>query len=417
MLVISGVVSGHAEGLRAPAQGAYGLARHGGRIAQIRDATATTHNPANLVDLEQAEVIVAPTVIYIEAQLTLPSGDKAQTENPWKILPNLYAATPLDEQTSVGLGITTPYGGSYQWEDSGAFAASGALRYAAPHFGELKTINLNPSIAHRLNENIQVGVGMDIMWSEMTIKQHYPWATHGAPLGLALSEGRLKMEGDGVGYGANFGVTWKINEHHRLAATYRTAIRTENEGSFRVSNFPTAVAAITAPGATQTSDFNSALKFPSIFGLGYGVQVNDALQVEANLEILRYSNFRSLDFNVGNNAVLFGGATQIPQNWNNTFTAGFAVDYALNNHWNLRGGYQFFESPVPSSTISTILPDSHQTALTTGVAYRQGSHSIGLGYGLLFYSDRIVSNNQNAAFNGTYEVSTHLLSLSYGLAF
>ena len=58
------------------------------------------------------------------------------------------------------------------------------------------------------------------------------------------------------------------------------------------------------------------------------VQVNDALQVEANLEILRYSNFRSLDFNVGNNAVLFGGATQIPE-LNNTFTAGFAVDYAL----------------------------------------------------------------------------------------
>src|SRR6266545_6345401 len=164
-----------AEGFRNPPAGAFNLGRAGGRITQIDDSSAIAQNPANLVDLPGLDLLFAPSVVYIHADYKSPSGATAETKNPWKLLPNGFAALPFKEgKFAVGLGITTPYGISNEWDQKDAFADltnPSSLRYQAPHFTELKTINFNPTVATRLCSRVSAGVGLDVFWSELNFMQ------------------------------------------------------------------------------------------------------------------------------------------------------------------------------------------------------------------------------------------------------
>src|SRR6478735_7113514 len=158
------------EGFRNPPPGAFGLGRAGGRIAHVQDASAVTHNPANLIALTNFEAQAAMGLVYMNVDYSsAATGQSAQTENPWKPLPAAFFATPLiDDTWAFGLGITSPYGLSVDWDEanSSAFApATGSLRYQSPHFAELMTMNFNPTVSIKLTEKLSVGLGLDVMWS------------------------------------------------------------------------------------------------------------------------------------------------------------------------------------------------------------------------------------------------------------
>ena len=84
------------EGFRNPPPGAFDLGRAGGRFAQVDDSSAVWNNPANLVDLAAPEAQFTPSVVYFDIQYDSPTGSSTSTENPWKILPNFFAALPVN---------------------------------------------------------------------------------------------------------------------------------------------------------------------------------------------------------------------------------------------------------------------------------------------------------------------------------
>ena len=106
-----------------------------------------------------------------------------------------------------------------------------------------------------------------------------------------------------------------------------------------------------------------------------------------------------------------------PQDWRNTITVGIGGDWKFAEAWVLRAGYQFYQSPVPDSTVSPIIPDADQNVLTVGLGFEHGHHSIEAAYGLDFYADRNISSDQNPAFNGEYEITAHLFSFAYRFTF
>lgn len=407
------------EGFRNPPAGAFNLGRAGGRIAHVQDATAVTHNPANLVAATNYQAQAALGLVYMKvAHSSAAPGQSAQTENPWKVLPAAYFATPvLDDKCVFGLGLTSPYGLSVDWNETGssAFAApAGALRYTSPHYAELMTLNLNPTVGIKLTESISVGVGLDIMWSRLTLKQFYPWAIFPSSGGTE-PDGLLHGEGEGYGHGGNLGFTWKITPRQTVALTYRSQMDVDFDGDTQLSNItPTA----TAFGVTGRSLFASHLAFPNIVAIGYGLQVTDRLRLETDVEWLQFSRFKRLPINIGNNNILLPATSQsVQENWRDTFTIGIAGDYRLSDNWSVRGGYQYYQSPVPDSTFSTTIPDANQNVLTVGLAYHSGAQAIELGYGADFYDRRNLVGNQNPAFDGKYKITVHLFSLSYQLAF
>jgi len=409
MIIAGTTVSARAEGLRTIPPGAFDLARSGGRFAHVDDASAVWNNPANLIDLTNTQVEVVAAPIYIEVDYSSATGD-VQTENPWKFLADAFLAVPLkDGKYALGLGVTMPYGLGVEW---GHDSPASPFYYTAPYRSGMVSFNVNPSFSVRLLDNLNLGIGLDVLWSELDIRQYYPWFTFPGSTGTEL-DGDARLKGSGWGFGGNVGLTWEFIENHRLAATYRSQQTVSYEGDFTIDNITPTAAFF---GATPTSGFSTEIGFPNIVGFGYGIKLSDKVRIEANGEWLQWSRFQSLDLDIGNNNFLLP-STSTPQNWNDTFTAGIAGDYRINQHFVVRGGYQFYESPVPDSTFSPTIPDSNQHVITVGLGYIGPHHSVELAYGLDLYAKREITTAQNPTYNGTYEWTVHLFSLSYRYAF
>jgi long-chain fatty acid transport protein len=392
------LVISNAEGFRNPPPGTFDLGRAGGRIAQVDDSSAVQQNPANLVDVTNMEFQLTPSVVYIDVDYHGLSGDFAETKDPWKTLPNLFASIPSkNDKAAFGFGITVPYGLSMEWnQNSSAFTDPTSWRYSAPYFTALTTINFNPTVAVRLSDNISAGAGFDVMWSDLEFKQLLP--------GLPNLEAHA--EGDGFGYGGNLGITWQATEHQRFAVTLRSPITVNYDGNVQFNNFP----------GNPSSHFNSQINFPTIVAVGYGLKITDTVRVETDFEWLQFSRFKNLPVNIGNNPL--GVPSQnIPENWHDTFTAGFGGDWKFADHWVLRAGYQFYQSPVPDSTFSPTIPDADQNVITIGLGWKGRRSSLELAYGLDFYNTRNITTDQNPTFNGKYTFNVHLFSLAYSYSF
>ena len=400
-MLAAGAASG--EGFRNPPPGAYGLGRAGSRAAQVDDATAITHNPANLTDLKTLDAATSLLAVRIGVDYEGAGGATAQTVDPWKLVPAFYAALPMkDERFVVGLGLNSPYGLSNEWDQNGAF------RYTAPWFTELKTINFNPTIALKINDRFSVGGGLDVMWSELRLKQFYPWSlVSGDPL---APDGEIRARADGIGVGGNLGVTWQVAEKHRLALAYRSQISVDYDGGLELSNIPAGF-----PVGVPETSFGSSIKFPDIVTLGYGYQVNDRLRVGADIEYLRFSNFDTLPLNIG--APPAGLPAAINQAWEDTFTFGVGGDWRIDERFTVRASYQHYLTPVPDETFSPTIPDAEQNVITASLEYKWGRARLELAYGLVLYNDRDITNNQNPAFNGHYELSVHLITAGYRFTF
>ncbi len=398
-----------AEGFRVSPPGAFSLGRAGGKIAHVDDASAVGQNPANLVDLQNAEAQVGSNGIYVDMNHVSPGGVKTENRDSWNFMPTIFAAFPIKENRfAAGIGMSVPFGLSSSWDSTPATP----FHFAVPNKTEMKTINLNPSVAYRLNDWLSVGAGLDVMWSELTLEQHYPWMVFPGSTG-AEPQGTAKIKGDGTGVGANLGMTIQLAEHHRLAFSYRSQMDVGYSGKFTVDGITPAAAAF---GATPSSKMTTEVQFPNILAVGYGVQLCDTVRIEADFEWVQFSRFQSLDLNIANNAFLLP-TTSIQEKWNNSFTAGIGGDWRFSENWTARAGYMFYDSPIRDFYFSPAIPDSDQHVITVGLSYQSKHHGFEVAYGYDFFDDRNITANQNPAFLGKYEIGMHLFALAYRYRF
>ena len=400
-----------AEGFRNSTIGASDLGYSGGRIAEVDDATAVQNNPANLMSITNLQLMLTPSVIYIDIDYKSTAGptagQSADTIHPWKVLPNFFAAMPLVPNRLVaGLGISVPFGLANQWKStSSAFRQpTGGLAYTAPNYSELVTINVNPSLAYQLTDSVRVGGGLDLMWSDLEFSQFLPSSISPAP--PAIPNLSAHISGDGLGVGGNLGISWLVTDRQTLSLTYRSTMTVDYSGTAAFYNYP----------GTPGTSFHSQIKYPNIIGAGYGIKLTDTVSLGADLEWIQFSQFKNLPINIGANGL--GVPSQnVAENWHNTFTAGIGAAWKFADHWVLRGGYEYFESPVPDSTLSPTIPDANQNVFTIGLGWKSGHHSLEASYGQDFYEDRNIPHDNTPAYDGKYTFNVHLISLAYDYSF
>lgn len=408
LLVMAGTVV-WANGFRNPPAGGEAFGRVGGKVAQIEDASAVEHNPANLTGIKEAGVMGAVTFINTGTDFHSPMG-KATTKDDWKFLPSLFAVLPSAKADYVfGMGVTTPFGQSTVWDKEGVF------RYAAPYSAELTVINVNPTVAAKLDDRISVAAGLDVFMSRLDIKQMLPWSQLTAG---AVPDGAAHLQGDGAGVGGNAAISYRLTQAQTLALTYRSPVKVDYEGD---SDFSGAQVV----GLNPSSDFDASVEFPTIVGLGYGIDLTRGVRVGADIEWIEFSRYDSLSLDAGNNNPLVNSPAAanpraplvIRQNWKDIWTFGLGTDWKVSQVLTLRAGYIYLPSPIPEETLAPTLPDADRHVFTLGTGIRRGLNRLDMAYGYSLIPDRDVERNQNPAYSGTYETTSHLMSVSYGRSF
>ena len=110
-------------------------------------------------------------------------------------------------------------------------------------------------------------------------------------------------------------------------------------------------------------------------------------------------------------------ASEIVNDWDDSWTFGLSADWHFAPEWIFRAGYSFLESPIPDETFSPSIPDADRHVVTFGLGYDRGGHAIQVAMANSFYEDREIGNNQNPTYNGDYELCAQLYSVSYGYSF
>lgn len=408
VLAVPAVHSVVANGFRNPPAGGEELGQIGGKIASVDDASAISQNPANLVSVTNRQVLAAATIVNAEAKFTSPMGGSATTKDDWKFLPDVYGAWPvMGDKLAFGFGITTPFGQSTEW------SKDSILRYTAPYYAEITVVDFTPTVAYRLNDQLSLGAGVDVFWSDFNVKQIYPWSA--VTRDPAAPDGQAEFSADGEGIGGNVALTWDATKRQRVALTYHSPVTVDYDGSFRVDNIPPAVS-MAMPMITQRSDFSTKIDFPAVAGLGYLFKATDKLKLEADVEWIEFSRYDDLPLNAHNDSPLLQSSS-IPQNWKDTWTFGVGADWQLSQKIVLRAGYIYVESPIPDSTLAPTLPDADRHVVSIGIGYKYRGQSLDLAYAHSFFDDRNVQNNINPAYNGKYELTSDLIGVSYGYNF
>ncbi len=403
LMVMAVTQSSRADGFRNPPDGVVTLGRAGARLASDDDIASGSHNPATLTDRHDPMAGATLTMVYGKRTFTSARhGFTARSTDRWAYLPGFFATVPAGERgIAAGLALTSPYGRASN------FNKNGPMRYLAPYHSRLRTVNMNPALAVRLSERLAIGGGLNVMWSDLEIRQIMPWSmVTGNP--ADNGDGRIAFEADGIGYGVNLGLTMDLTAQQRIALVYRSAIKLDYDGHMTVNP-------VSGP-VVQRNVFDTSITFPDIVGAGYAIQATEDLYLEANVEWVQHSRFDRMDLDAGEATALLPESS-IRADWRDNWTFGIGADWRMNDAWNLRAGYMYLQSPVRSHTMIPLVAESDQSVVTLGVGHEYGPHRFDLAYMLGIFERRRVDDNVNPEYNGTYEFDSQLFALGYSYAF
>jgi long-chain fatty acid transport protein len=406
LLVSLGIVgtaaSALASGFAIIEQSVRGLGNAFSGSAAAEDASTIFFNPAGLTRLSGSSVnaavyYISPSAIFQNQGSTIVTGAPLAGGNGGDgaaniLVPNLYAAWDVSDRIKLGLGINSPFGLKTKYNDSWVG------RYYAID-SELSTININPTLAAKLTDNLSVGAGINLQYADAKLTNAIDFGLIGfsnrLPTRPQTSDGFVELNGDDWSWGYNLGLLYEASQNTRIGLAFRSPITHNLEGDADF-NVPPAAARLTATGRFTDSDIKAKLKLPATVSLNAYQQISPRLAATADITWTGWSRFEELRVEFDN--PLEPDNVQ-PENWHDAFRYALGVNYTLSNAWQLRAGVAYDESPADKEYITARIRDSNRTWVAIGASYKASdSLSFDIGYAHLFVDDTEI--NQVSTTNG-----------------
>jgi len=367
----------NAAAYKLPEQSLEGLALGAANVANCQGADCAYYNPANIsfLDSDNNYLEAGITYVYLPKiefigqttinNLTLNSDAKSKEEHI--LVPFVHYVSKPYGPLRYSFSITVPGGLSKRWDSS-------VQKLSAQEF-TLKTLQFNPSVSYKINDNFAIAAGVSVVYSEGKVY------SDGSDIGLPL---KREMKGDSIDYGFNIAATYKLSNGINLAATYRSKIKLSEEGKANLyfGNFG------------QKYDASVNVYLPATLTLAVSKDF-EKFSMEFLYEKTFWSDYKTLDFNYDKKlpALLEAFDKPIPKNWKNSDTFRISFRYFYNDKLTLMAGYSYDESPVPNDTLSYELPDSNAHIFSAGFKYRQNKN-LSWGAAILYdYKKKRYVNN------------------------
>lgn len=430
-----------AQALRFQPQGAAAAGQGNAFAAQADDASAIHFNPAGLTQVEGVQSMVGTTLMGGSIQYKNQAGLDARgdfggsiTSPPpshFYLSANLGAlgASTLSPVT-LGLGLTSPFGTNIRYPLDGPFNT--AVTTAA-----LPLIDIKPTIAYKLNDQLAVGVSADIYTFASFLGQgHAEQKQVGAGVFDIPAGASVEFNGTGTGAGATISLLYtplRNGDGKPIASVglvYRTQAVVPLSGSLLVNG-------------AKVADASTSLVLPQIYTGAiaiWPVRTSEReWKLELDVEYVGWKSNRDLDIHLSS-----GGVVPQPQLWKTMPVVAIGTEYKWLNpawlpHWDVavRSGYTHTENPVPDMTFNpaTISISSNTLSIGAGFLCKGQGRFLGMvpcggasalwpkGIGLdvafqeWFYEPRTVAGNLNPTVNGTYHAYVHLGTVSVKFMF
>lgn len=420
LALASGTAS--AAGFQLLEQNASGIGNaYAGSAAVAENASTIFYNPAGMTQLQAREMSVGLSLVRPSFKFTdqgssagVLSGN-AQDAGDWAALPNAYLSWALDKDLYVGVGLGAPFGLITEYNRDWVGSAH-SIKF------DIKTMNINPSIAWRVNEKVSLGFGLN--WQRMEAEYSRRAGTITTPLPLASTFATLDADDDSWGW--NVGALFNLSDATKVGVSYRSKIKHELKGSLEFSG----TAANRHPLTTGVSA-SADVELPDIFILSLSHKLDSRWELLGDVSWTGWSSVDKVDI-MRTSGLLLGTpqekAQTLDTDFQDTWRVALGANYQLNDAWKLKFGMAFDETPVKNAEKRlTSLPDNDRIWFSFGGQWKPNQAStLDMGVAYLYVDDTKINNGEaiNPATNdfrgvvkGEYDSSVWILGAQYSLAF
>ena len=343
-------------------------------------------------------------------------GKKKKNLDTTEFVPSGYISHQFSDKVWFGLGVNAPFGLKTEYDDKWVG------RYNADK-SELLTININPSMAFKFNDNVSIGFGISAMYADGELTNVADGGLRLAsvpppagPLGAPGSDdGKVKLTADDWGYGFNAGLLLAPTQNTRIGLHYRSEIDLKLEGDAKVSGFSNPLLA----SENGKQDAKLDITLPDTVSLSGNYSLNSRWAFMADVTWTNWSDIDTLDIKLQD-----GSRSVAVWDYDDSWRYSIGAEFKPSRTWTFRTGVALDETPVPNDSLrSPRVPDNDRTWLTLGMTYRHTPNlSFDFGYAHIFVDDpklKNVSDNHDPSagqttgfhsLSGDYDASVDILS-------
>ena len=387
-----------------------GLIRHDGHQTEI--GSAYLRPTARFEDGSASTVLTSPIGGANE------QGDVAENA----FVPSAYVMTAPDENWRAALGVNAPFG------QTTAYDSDWIGRYHAIR-SELKTININPSLAWRFRPSLSIGAGLQVQYIETELTNAIDFGTIGAAAGVpdavpSAQDGEARVDGDDWALGYSFGLLWSPKPETRLGIAYRSHLDHSLRGQARFTLDEDGIgeALSASTGRFVNSDATAKARLPATLSVGAYQDINAHWAIMGEVAWTRWSDFDELRI-AFDNPDEPDNITQL--DFVDTIFTALGVTWNPNDAWSVRGGVAYDQGATRDRFRTPRLPGSDRYWLSAGLSYAPAAWlDFGVSATRIFVEDSDIAlttegvdNQFRGNLSGTIETDIYTLALSAALRF
>lgn len=409
-----------AAGFQLLEQNASGLGNaYAGSAAIADNASTIFYNPAGMTQLQAREYSLGVNAIQPSFKFSndgssvgaLAGAGNGGDAGSLGVVPNGYLSWALAKNLYLGIGVGAPFGLMTEY-DKPWLGAAQSTRF------EVKTYNVNPSIAYRVNETVSIGGGVSWQRIEAEYERQLGVAAlfgpGTAPLAAATP---IKLSLKDNSWGWNVGALFNLNPATRLGMSYRSRVKYDVSGNIAASGPSGAV------NAAVASDARADLELPDTFVASMTHQYSNQWEVLGDISWTGWSSIPKIDIVRTSGAGAGTVAQTLDTAFRDTWRVAVGANYKMTDAWKLKFGVAYDQTPVKDAATRLVsLPDNNRTWLSFGGQWKPSKDStLDLGVTYLLMKDASIDNNQTATgrgrVTGSYKDSGWILGAQYSASF
>ncbi len=406
-----------ASGFSIYEQGGRSMGFSGAYTAVTDDASAIFHNAAGIGFLDGKQFYGGGTLVMPHSSFAgsepFPGLGVQETQQVGVLpVPALYYSQRVSNRFAWGVGLHSPFGLKTQWANPDRFTG----RYIATE-SSLSGFALNPTVAVRVHDKVSVGAGLDLRFSSVRLVRRAGLVN---PYTQKMTDtAEVVLDSDtSTAAGFNVGVVAKPSPGWSVGAQYRHKVKVDYTGKATFTQIATGYADLDAAVASrlpQSPAVETAIEYPSILAAGVARDWT-AWTVVADVVFFGWSSFDELRLTF---PTAPGLDSAIPENYKNIWQFRTGVERRLEEGWAVRFGYHYDKTPVPTESVSPLLPDNNRHGLSLGGSWKSASERVRVDVGVwyLFLAKRSTEGLSRDGYDGSYDNSAFTLGASFGYRF
>ena len=332
-----------------------------GFTARAQDASTVFTNPAGMTRLEGTQVVLGAQVLYADlgfsiGEGTAPALGRGDGGNPVGLFPGggLFVSYSVSPDLKLGFAATGNFGLAQKYD------SDWVGRYYVQE-ATLIGMSLLPSAAWQVSREVSVGVSLNVVYG--VLKQQV------AVNNIVGADGRMSLDTNQWGFGANLGLLYEPGPGTRFGVTYNSQVKLDFSAPAEFSGLSPALETLLRSRGLLNATLDIPIYIPQGVNASVVHRLDDRWTLLGSVGWQQWSKFGQVELGISSTADPTTLKTDL--NFKDTWHFAGGAQYRLDGPWLLNMGIAYDSGFQDGSNVSPALPANSAWRFGFGVQKEQ----------------------------------------------